>query len=203
MREHQVYLSPGGGGALRRAGDPAALWGAKAIVADGALENPKVDAIFGLQITPMGPVGIIGYRSGPMMAGADGFCIRVTGRQTHGSQPWGGVDPIVAAAQIILGLQTIVSRELKIADEHAVLSIGAINGGNRENVVPDSVEMLGTLRTFDPEMRADAKKRIARTAESIAAASAVKAEINFTSVAYPPTVNPASLTEAAVPVLAR
>ena len=136
-----------------------------------------------------------------MMAGADGFRVKVTGRQTHGSRPWDGVDPIVASAQIINGLQTIVSRQLDIAKAPTVVTIGAINGGNRENIIPDTVEMLGTLRTFDNDVRNDAKKRITATATTIATSSGAKAEVSFTSVAYPPVVNPAALSELAVPVL--
>jgi len=177
------------------------LFGAKAMIAEGALDNPKVDAIYGLHISPAGKTGGAGYRVGPLMAGADGFTIKVTGRQTHGSRPWDGVDPIVASAQIINGLQTIVSRQLNITAVPTVVSIGAINGGNRENIIPDTVDMLGTLRTFDNDLRADAKKRIANTATSIAASSGAKAEVHFTAVAYPPTVNPAELSKQAVPVL--
>lgn len=181
--------------------DPNEPFGAKAMIAQGVLDNPKVDAIFGLHIGPRGAAGTVGYRIGSTMAGADGFRINVTGRQTHGSQPWSGIDPIVASAQIVNGLQTIVSRQLDITKLPAVVTIGAINGGNRENIIPDKVEMLGTLRTFDNEVRADAKKRIATTATSIAAASGAKAEVSFTNVSYPPTVNPAALSEQAVPVL--
>ena len=167
--------------------DPKAAIGAKAMVEQGALDNPKVDAIFGLHISPNGPPGTtgnvppgtIGYRSGPLMASADSLRIRVTGRQTHGAMPWRGIDPIVASAQIITALQSIVSRQLNISNEPAVLSIGAINGGNRENIIPESVEMLGTLRTFDEAMRADAKQRIVATAESIGAASGAKVEVSF------------------------
>ena len=181
--------------------DPDAPFGAKWMIADGVLDNPKVDAIFGLHLGPGAPVGAVGYRVGPMMAGADGFRIKVTGRQTHGSRPWDGVDPIVASAQIVTGLQTIVSRQLDIAKLPTVVTIGAINGGNRENIIPDSVEMLGTLRTFDNGVRADAKKRIADTATAIAAASGAKAEVHFPALAWPPTVNPPALSEQVVPVL--
>ncbi len=176
-------------------------FGAKAMIAQGVLDNPKVDAIYGLHLAPGPATGSVGYRVGPMMAGADGFSIKVTGRQTHGSQPWAGIDPIVASAQIVNGLQTIVSRQLDITAVPTVVTIGAINGGNRENIIPDAVDMLGTLRTFDNELRDDAKKRIATTATSVAAASGAKAEVRFTSVFYPPTVNPAELSRQAVPVL--
>ncbi|NLF54272.1 MAG: M20/M25/M40 family metallo-hydrolase, partial [Thauera phenolivorans] len=110
-------------------------------------------------------------------------------------------DPIVVSAQVITGLQTIVSRQLNISKEPAVLSIGQINGGNRENIVPESVEMVGTLRAFDEAMRNDAKERITRTAESIAAASGASAEVSFGPSAYPVTANPEALTEMLAPVL--
>lgn len=180
------------------AGDPH---GARAMIVQGALDNPKVDAIYGLHIAPGPAMGSVGYRVGALMAGADAFKITVTGRQAHGSQPWASIDPIVASAQIVTGLQTIVSRQLNITRQPAVVTIGAINGGNRENIIPDTVEMLGSLRTFDNEMRDDAKKRISTTATTIAAASGATAEVQYTAVAYPPTVNPVDLSAQAVPVL--
>ncbi|MFT7722558.1 MAG: amidohydrolase [Roseateles sp.] len=176
-------------------------FGAKAMIADGVLDDPKVDAIYGLHLAPGPATGSVGYRVGPMMAGADGFSIKVTGRQTHGSRPWDGVDPITASAQIINGLNTIVSRQLNITAVPTVVSIGAINGGNRENIIPDTVDMLGTLRTFDNQLRDDAKKRIVHTATAIADASGAKAEVSFSAVSYPPTENPAELSRQAVPVL--
>ncbi len=179
--------------------DPRASWGAKAMVEQGVLD--KVDAVYGLHISPALPVGTVGYRSGPLLAGGDTVRIKITGKQTHGALPWAGIDPIVASAQVVTGLQTIVSRQLDISNEPAVLTIGAINGGNRENIVPDSVEMLGTLRTFDEKMRSEAKQRITTTAQNIAAASGAKAEVAFGPTAYPVTSNPAPLTEASLPAL--
>ena len=129
--------------------------GAKLMIEQGALQNPAPDAIFGLHVTSRLPTGVIGYRSGPTMASADRFRISVTGRQTHGAMPWLGVDPIVTAAQVVLGLQTIVSRQVDITQEPAVVTVGAIKGGNRENIIPESVEMIGTIRTFDEGMRDD------------------------------------------------
>ena len=180
---------------------PDEAFGAKAMIAEGVLDNPKVDAIYGLHIGPGPATGMIGYRVGPMMAGADGFSIKVTGKQTHGSRPWDGVDPISASAQIVNGLNTIVSRQLDITAVPTVVSIGAINGGNRENIIPDTVDMLGTLRTFDNKLRDDAKKRIVHTATTIADSSGAKAEVKFTAVSYPVTVNHAELSKTAVPVL--
>jgi amidohydrolase len=177
------------------------LWGAKAMVAAGVMDNPKVDAVFGLHITSGIPVGMVGWRSGPVMAGADTVRIKVTGRQSHGAMPWDGIDPIVTSAQIINALQTIVSRQLNITKEPAVLSIGAINGGNRENIVPETVEMQGTLRTYDEAMRSDAKQRIVTIAQSIAAANGAKAEVSFGPSTYSVTNNHAKLTETMLPAL--
>ena len=178
---------------------PGTSNGAKAMVEQGAMDG--VDAVFGLHITPAMPVGAVGYRSGPLLAGADTVNIKVTGRQTHGAVPWRGVDPIVTAAQIVNSLQTVVSRQLDISKEPAVLTIGSIHGGNRENIVPDVVEMLGTLRTFDEAMRADAKRRITLTAESIATANGAKAQVWFGPSDYSVTTNPEALTTASLPAL--
>jgi amidohydrolase len=179
------------------------LWGARAMVADGVLNNPKVDAVFGLHLSPNLGAGQLGYRSGPMMAGADTVHITITGEQTHGAAPWTGTDPIVVAAQVINGLQTIVSRQLNINHEPVVLTIASIHGGHRENIIPDKVEMLGTLRTFDEEMRTEAKQRIVTTAEKIAEASGAKAEVRFGSNAYSVTINDDPLMQAMLPTLQR
>ena len=180
---------------------PGKSWGAKAMVEEGALDNPRPDVAFALHIIPNMPSGMIGYRSGPQFASGDTVRIKIKGKQTHGGFPWNGVDPIVVSAQVVTALQTIVSRQLNISKEPAVLSIGQINGGNRENIVPESVEMVGTLRAFDEAMRADAKERITRTAESIAGASGATAEVSFGPSAYPVTTNPEALTEMMAPVL--
>ena len=176
--------------------------GAKLMIEQGALQNPAPDAIFGLHVTSRLPTGVIGYRSGPAMASADRFRISVTGRQTHGAMPWLGVDPIVTAAQVVLGLQTIVSRQVDITQEPAVVTVGAIKGGNRENIIPDSVEMIGTIRTFDEGMRDDIHARVKETAESIAKAGRAGCEVCIRKD-YPVTVNDAQLTEAMLPTLER
>jgi amidohydrolase len=175
--------------------------GALAMVDAGVLDNPKVDAIFGLHLIPAFPVGTIAVRSGPILASGDSFTMKVTGQQTHGGFPWNGIDPIVSTAQIVMGLQTIVSRQLNLSKEAAVISIGAIHGGNRENIIPESVELLGTVRTFDDDMRDDALKRMKVTAESIAQASGARAEINFLKPAYSATVNDESLTASMLPTM--
>jgi len=173
--------------------------GAKAMIEAGALKD--VQAIYGLHITSNLPGGVVGYRSGPLMAGSDNITIHVEGRGGHGSSPWATIDPIVAASQVVMGLQTVVSRQLNISQEPAVVTIGQIQGGTRYNIIPDKVEMLGTLRTFDEDMRQEALKRITATAESIAAASGAKASVRFGPVAYPVTTNPAQLTQASLPAL--
>ncbi|MCB1900852.1 amidohydrolase [Cognatazoarcus halotolerans] len=175
--------------------------GALAMVDAGVLDNPKVDAVFGLHMIPAFPVGTIGYKPGPILASGDTFAIKVTGRQTHGGFPWNGVDPIVSASQIVMGLQTIVSRQLNLTKEPAVISIGSIHGGNRENIIPESVELLGTLRTFDDGMRADTQARMRTTAESIAQASGAKAEVSFVKPGYSTTVNDETLTATMLPTL--
>lgn len=174
-------------------------FGAKAMVEEGALKD--VQAIYGLHITANLPSGVVGYRSGPLMAGSDSLKIVVEGRGGHGSSPWNAVDPVVAASQVVLGLQTVVSRQLNISQEPAVITIGSIQGGTRYNIIPDNVELLGTLRTFDEGMRQDALKRITTTAEAIAMSSGAKAKVVFGPVAYPVTTNPAELTAASLPAL--
>ncbi|MEO7963491.1 MAG: amidohydrolase, partial [Gemmatimonadaceae bacterium] len=154
------------------------LGGAAAMVADGALKDPRPSAIFGLHVFP-GALGSIGTRPGGMMAAADGITMVVKGRQTHGSAPWSGVDPIVVASQIVIGLQTIASRQIDVTSAPAVITIGMIQGGNRGNIIPDSVVMLGTIRTFDPAMRAEIHTRVKRTAEDIAHSAGATAKVDI------------------------
>lgn len=175
--------------------------GALAMIDDGVMENPKVDAVFGLHLIPFLPVGTVGYRSGPILASGDAFSVKVTGKQTHGGFPWNGIDPIVSSAQIVMGLQTIVSRQLNLSKEPAVISIGSIHGGNRENIIPETVEMLGTVRTFDDGMRTETHQRMRQTTESIAQASGAKAELKILKPGYSTTVNDAQLTTQMVPTL--
>ncbi|HEY4068107.1 MAG TPA: amidohydrolase, partial [Burkholderiaceae bacterium] len=176
--------------------------GAKLMIEQGVLENPAPDAIFGLHVTSRLNTGEIGYRAGPAMASADRFRIDVRGRQTHGAMPWYGIDPIVTAAQVVLGLQTIVSRQVDLTQEPAVVTVGAIRGGNRENIVPDSVEMRGTIRTFNETMRDDIHMRVKRTAEAIASAAGAGCEVCIRKD-YPVTINDTQLTEAMLPTLER
>ncbi len=176
--------------------------GAKMMIAEGALQNPVPQAIFGLHVTSRLPVGFIGYRPGPTMASSDKLKITVLGRQTHGAAPWLGVDPIVTAAQVVLGLQTVVSRTQDLTQEPAVVTIGAIKGGLRENIIPDSVEMRGTIRTFNEAMRDDIHERVTTLAESISRGSRAGCTVCITKN-YPVTVNDPALTEAMVPTLQR
>jgi amidohydrolase len=176
--------------------------GAKMMIEENALENPKPQAIFGLHVTSRLPVGVLGYRSGPTMASADRMTITVEGRQTHAAMPWLGVDPIVTAAQVVLGLQTIVSRQVDITKEPAVVTIGMIRGGLRENIIPDSVEMRGTIRTFDETMRDQVHERVTYLAQAISRGSNAGCEVCI-SKNYPVTVNDPALTEAMLPTLRR
>ena len=175
--------------------------GALAMIDEGVMENPRVDAVFGLHLIPFLPVGTVGYRAGPILASGDAFSVTVTGKQTHGGFPWNGIDPIVSSAQIVMGLQTIVSRQLNLAREPAVISVGAIHGGNRENIIPETVEMLGTVRTFDDGMRTETHQRMRQTAESIAQSSGARAEVRILKPGYSTTVNDADLTAQMVPTL--
>jgi amidohydrolase len=175
--------------------------GAELMVEQGVLEDPKVDAIFGLHVFPM-TAGVIEYRPGPLMASADGFRIRITGRQTHGAVPWGGVDPIVVGAQVVMSLQTIVSRTVNITEAPAVVTIGAFNGGNRSNIVPETVDLLGTVRTFNEQVRKDIHRRLHDIVTKTAEAAGAKAEIIY-DIGYPVTTNDPALTERMVGTLRR
>lgn len=134
--------------------------GAKQMLAEGIFDTVKPEAVFGLHVTSTLHAGVIGYRSGPFMAASDRFQIVVSGKQTHGARPWQGVDPIVVSAQIITALQTVISRQVDITDNPAIVTVGAIKGGVRHNIIPDNVEMIGTIRTFTPEQRAAVLKGV-------------------------------------------
>lgn len=153
--------------------------GAPLMIKEGVMDNPKVEAIFGLHINSQTPVGVIKYKSGAVMAASDWFTIKVKGKQSHGSQPWGGVDPIVVASQIINGLQTIVSRQSELTKAPVVITVGKINSGVRSNIIPEELLMEGTIRTLDKKMHKDVHERIKHTAESIAAASNATVEVNI------------------------
>ena len=183
---------------------PAPQWGAKLMISEGVLENPKVDAIFGLHVWSSMPSGVIGLRPGPVMASSDFLRITVTGKQTHAAAPWAGIDPITVSSQIILGLQTVASRQVNILGTPSVVSIGTIDGGDRNNIIPDEVVMTGTIRTYDPEVRAAYHAKVTRTAEKIAAAAGAKAEVYIgDDTGYAATVNHEELAEEMRDVLER
>jgi amidohydrolase len=167
--------------------------GADLMVKDGVLENPKVDVIFGLHIQSMRPVGTIGYKAGGMMAAVDNFFIKVKGVQSHGAAPWMGVDPIVISSEIILGLQTIVSRQLELTKEAAVITVGRFNSGIRENIIPEDANFSGTIRSLDEEMQNKIHEKIKLTATKIAEASGATAEVIIRR-GYPVTYNDPALT---------
>ena len=177
------------------------LGGAGPMIDAGVLENPKVDAVFGLHVFP-GRAGTVTYRGGPLYASSDNFRIIVRGRQTHGAMPWAGVDPIVVGSQIVLALQTIVSRQVDLSSANAVVTVGAFNAGNRTNIIPDSAVLIGTIRTFDEVVRAEIHNRVRRTAEQIAASAGATATADV-ELGYPVTVNDPALTARMVPTLQR
>lgn len=176
--------------------------GAELMVKEGVLENPKVEAIFGLHINSQTPVGDITYRPGGTMAAVNDMKITITGRQAHGAYPWSSVDPIVISSQIITSLQTIVSRNLNVTENPGVVTIGAINGGVRSNIIPETVEMLGTIRNFSKADEAMFIERVKTIATKTAEAGGAKAEVKIPySAHYPVTFNDPALTEKMLPSL--
>lgn len=178
---------PGGGG------------GAELMINDGVMSNPKVDVVYGLHVGP-GPSGELKVRAGPVMAASNGFSVVLRGRQTHGASPWGGVDPIVIGSQVVLGLQTVVSRQVDISQVPAIVTIGVFQGGVRNNIIPDSVVLLGTIRTFDMKVRKEIFTRVAKMSEQIASASGATARVVIDS-GYLVTRNDTALTVRATPTL--
>ncbi len=172
--------------------------GAELMVKEGVMTD--VDAIFGLHIWAQVEAGKIGYRSGPSMAAVDILGIDVYGTQSHGAAPWSGVDPIVTSSQIVLGLQTILSRSVNVTENPAVVTVGAIHGGIRHNIIPEKVEMIGTIRTFGADQQALVHRRITEIATNIAESAGAKAEVSITKL-YPATINPPELTDKMIPSL--
>jgi amidohydrolase len=178
--------------------------GASEMLAQGLFRDFKPEAIFGLHVFSTLNAGTVGYRAGPAMAASDRFNIVIQGRQTHGSRPWGGVDPIVAAADVIGSAQTIVSRRQNISKQPVVVTFGAIKGGIRYNIIPDSVEMIGTIRTFDENMREAVFADLKNVAEHVAAAHGAKAIAQVPDTqGNPVTVNDPALSARMRPSLAR
>lgn len=176
--------------------------GAKLMVKEGVLENPKVEAIFGLHISSVTPIGKLTYKSGGMLAAADNFSIKVKGRQAHGSSPWMGIDPIVVSAQIINGLQTVISRQSELTKEAAVITVGKFNSGIRENIIPEEAVFAGTIRTLDTAMQNKIHKKIELTATKIAESAGATAEVTIRR-GTPVTFNDPALTAKMAPSLQR
>jgi amidohydrolase len=181
---------------------PGEQGGASLMLEEGLFEPVKPEAVFGIHVGIGQPGGQFGTRPGPLMAAADRYVIRVHGRQTHGAQPWAGVDPIVTTAQIIMGIQTIASRQLNVTQAPSILSDGRSNGGIRNNVIPDSFEFEGTIRSFDPDMRADIHRRLEHTARSIADAAGATIDFEL-DLGDPPVRNNVALTNRMLPALQR
>jgi amidohydrolase len=181
---------------------PGEEGGALLMVKEGVLKNPDVDAIFGLHINSQTPAGVIRYKSGGTMAAAQSFTIHVKGKQSHGSQPWSGVDPILISAKIIDGLQTIISREANLTNEAAVITVGKIKSGVRFNIIPESAEMLGTIRTLDYDMKEHINRRMMEMIPTIARAYGGEATVEIKD-ATDITYNNPELVSAMLPTLNR
>jgi len=176
--------------------------GARLMMKEGALDDPKVRAIYGLHMDPLLDVGTVGFSVGPIWASSDRFTIEVAGQRTHGAAPHTGLDPIPVAAEIVSALQLIVSRQID-AQSPKVLTIGSIHGGNRFNIVAGDVKMEGTLRTLDAAVRKDVKVRMTRTVTGVAEAHGTTATLRFVGEGNPPTLNEAAHTRASLPSLER
>jgi amidohydrolase len=179
---------------------PGEEGGAKLMVKEGLFEMYPIDVFFGLHIYSTLETGKIAYRPKGMMAAADRFTIKVKGKQTHGSMPWGGVDPIAISSQIIMGLQTIISRQTDLTKEPAVITVGKFNSGVRNNIIPEEAEMIGTIRTFDTDMQKTIHEKIIKTAKLIAESGGAEAEVHI-QIGAPVTYNNPELTAAVIPSL--
>ncbi|MFC1688076.1 amidohydrolase [Pseudomonadota bacterium] len=176
--------------------------GAALMLKEGIWDDSKPEAVFGIHVGIATPGGQIGVKPGPLMAAVDSFKLTVVGQQAHGAMPWNGIDPIVVSSQIILGLQTIVSRQVDVTLAPSIVSVGRISGGVRNNVIPDRVEMEGTIRTFDEGMRREIHARIEKTARAIASAAGADIEFEL-MIGYPSVNNNAKLFEQSLPTLQR
>lgn len=174
--------------------------GAELMVKEGVLENPKVDVIFGLHINAQTEVGTIKYRPKGTMASSDWFTIKVNGKQSHGAYPWMSIDPIVTASQIIMGLQTIVSRNINLTENAAVVTVGQISAGVRNNIIPEELEMRGTIRTLDSDVQKMIHSRINQIATNIAESAGATVDVSITTKTLI-TYNDPTLTEKMVPTL--
>jgi len=169
--------------------------GAKLMLDEGLFAERVPDAVFGIHIGLGAPPGAFTTKPGPMMASADRWALKVIGRQTHGAVPWGGIDPIVVSAQIVMGFQTIASRQLDVTKAPSIISVGRIQGGIRNNVIPDSVEMEGTIRAFDPAMRSYIHEAMGRTAKAIAESAGAAVEFEVDPRGTPAVINDDALTD--------
>ena len=179
---------------------PGEEGGAELMVKQGIMEKYGIDVVFGQHVRTVYDSGTIHFKVGGIMAAANKMTIVVKGEGTHGSRPWRGVDPVTVSAQIILGLQNIVSRQMDITNEPVVISIGKIQGGLRNNIIPDEVTMVGTIRTFDTLMQRQVHAKIIKTAKSIAESAGATADVRIES-GYPVTVNDAALVREMIPSL--
>lgn len=179
---------------------PGENGGAKMMIEEGVLKKPDVEVIFGLHINSGTPVGHIKYKTGGIMAASDRFELKIKGQQTHGSTPWGGVDPIVVSAQIIQGFQHIVSRQTELTNEAAVITVGQMNSGVRFNIIPEEAELIGTIRTLDVEMQDKIHEKMRLTATKIAESAGASAELDIQKH-VPVTYNDPDLMEWAIPSL--
>jgi amidohydrolase len=170
------------------------------MVKEGALDNPKVDAVFGIHINAKTEIGRIGWKAEGFMAASDWFTIKVKGKQSHGAYPWNGVDPIAVATQIYTGLQMIVSRESELTRSPVVITVGKINGGVRENIIPEELTMAGTIRTLDPDVQKSVHEKIRLTATKIAESMGATAEVTI-ETKTPITYNDPRLVEKMLPSL--
>lgn len=178
--------------------------GAEIMVKEGVLKNPDVDVIFGLHISANTDVGTVRYKHGGIMAAVDPFKIVIKGKQAHGAYPWKSVDPITTAAQIIMGLQTVVSREIKVIDDAAVVTVGSIHGGNRSNIIPSEVTLVGTIRTLNKAAREHMYEAVPRKAKLIAESMRATAEVTLPlDYNYPITFNDHDLMDQMLPTLVR
>ncbi|MDL5048539.1 amidohydrolase [Oscillatoria amoena NRMC-F 0135] len=174
--------------------------GADLMVKEGVLDNPKVEVIFGLHISSVTPLGELAYRPGGLLAAADNYSIRVKGIQSHGSTPWMGIDPIVISSQIVLGLQTIISRQTELTHEAAVITVGRFQSGIRENIIPEEAYLAGTIRTLDTVMQNMIHEKIVKTATHIAESGGATAEVKIQR-GTPVTFNDPELTRKMIPSL--
>jgi amidohydrolase len=177
--------------------------GASLMLEEGLFDEQTPAAVFGIHVGIVPEFSTFSVKPGPLMAASDHWWLSVHGKQTHGARPWGGIDPIVLSSQIILAYQTIASRQVDVTKAPSIISVGRIQGGVRNNVIPESVEIEGTVRTFDEEMRAQILEAMERTAQGIAGTAGGRAEFRVADNSNPPLINDHELTEMMLPVLNR